>query len=226
MATIRKTRLNKRKSNGIAYVFKGEKDAFPLVQFLNMYSESNVHDIVRECLRLDEIAMGLDWSVQRAEQLQQWNDYANLASVIFHRLTNYTTCPSITINGLVRYPDGFRKIHEQRGPYFWSHSLLNTNIPQNSSAGIALLGELGPLLSLEKVMTQGLVSRLRVCDVDDCKKWFFARKESQLYCSRLCGQRRYDHSPKAMQRRKSYLALEKNGRPTPPAPRPHGSSAI
>jgi hypothetical protein len=212
MARYRKTSAIHDKTNGKAREYKGEKLGKPLVEFLNACKGSDVHALVRDCRRLDDIAGTLDWT-GRANESDRWIDFWDLKESIHRRLVNYTSHPAIEINEVIHNSDGeaVRRLHEDRGAYFVARVFHNSAIPQDSYIGVALMNELRPVTALLEIVNQGLIGKIRNCELDDCGKYFFARSPIQLYCPSpsTCKQRRYDHSPKAKAQRKNNLALHK-----------------
>jgi hypothetical protein len=188
MGITRKTRRNSKKMKRKTYEFKNEKLAFSLVRFLNENRGSDLADIVRRCAELDDLGGRLDWSEARDTNSDGWLLFETMKDLINLQLNHRyasESAPALFVQG--------------RSRYYFAHT-TNAGIDQD---------ELHARAILEEIMSKGLISSLRVCDIDDCKKWFFARKAPQLCCSSTCKQRKYDRSPKARQRRQENRDREK-----------------
>jgi hypothetical protein len=218
MASSRKTRVNPNKSNDKPREFKGEKLAYPLVEFLNACAGTDVHAIVEGCLRFEGLAGQLHWSDHKQSESRMWVYLRKLAARINRQFAKYTTSPTLVINEPVHYPrhHAFRRQQQDR-KYFMGRAFHDPRyvsdgpIPQNSLAGLTVLKELRPVMTLEEIINRGLMGRLRICDLKSCGRYFFARNVTQLHCSSpsTCKQKRYDQKPTTKARRKRTRGLHK-----------------
>jgi hypothetical protein len=61
------------------------------------------------------------------------------------------------------------------------------------------------LVALYELVSQGIISRVRKCQRDECGRWFWAKFEHQKFDSKRCQEQSYHDAPAWKKRRAAYM---------------------
>lgn len=171
-----------------------------LVRWLNSEQDSGLHRMVEELQQLDRLASELDWSSPRSGQDPVWLEYRKLGESISSRMISFATYSAVAPNYFLMIENeagGFeaRRRHPTGNPYDLVRHPVATS-SQVPEIAVAEWQQRPAFRAFEMIVETRTVGRLRKCDIDDCQRWFFAKKDNQLYCCARCRKRRHDRSPK------------------------------
>jgi len=157
-------------------VYPGAAQAANLIDFLNSQSETRIERLLKEVENSP---------VRDFEKLLRWaNVEGRPGRKMESKIRHAADVPrnSLTINAILSSYKLMPVLYGIRNGKW----IIDWRPVQRFGEGAEL--EANAIVSLIELATQGLLYKVRRCRLQNCKKWFYARKENQGFCRVGCQQ--------------------------------------